>query len=83
MHLMNKIDQLAQSRLYLCTDARSDKGDLAEFLHAAYEGGVDIIQLRDKKLEARQEIRELELLRDIARQHDKLCLLYTSPSPRD
>jgi thiamine-phosphate pyrophosphorylase len=56
---------LAEARLYLCTDARRDRGDLAEFADAALAGGVDVIQLRDKggaELEARQELAALEVL---------------------
>ena len=41
-------DRLASATLYLCTDARRERGDLAEFADAALAGGVDIIQLRDK-----------------------------------
>ena len=40
--------RLADARLYLCTDARRSRGDLAEFADAALAGGVDIVQLRDK-----------------------------------
>ena len=40
--------RLADARLYLCTDARRSRGDLAEFADAALAGGVDILQLRDK-----------------------------------
>lgn len=43
-----RTEKLAAARLYLCTDARQQQGDLEDFLHAAYVGGVDIIQLRDK-----------------------------------
>lgn len=63
---------MAESSLYLCTDARTVQGDLAEFLDAAYSGGVDIIQLRDKSLEARAEITALEILKDAAARHGKL-----------
>lgn len=63
---------LEEARLYLCTDARTKQGDLAAFLDAAYAGGVDIIQLRDKSLEAREEIAALEVLRDAARRHGRL-----------
>ena len=63
---------LADSRLYLCTDARRRQGDLPEFLDAAYAGGVDIIQLRDKALEAREEIAALEVLKAAARRHGRL-----------
>ena len=69
------------ARLYLCTDARRERGDLAEFADAALAGGVDIIQLRDKgsvgeqrfgPLEAREELAALEVLADAARRHGAL-----------
>lgn len=44
--------QLSDARLYLCTDARKRQGDLPEFLDAVLAGGVDIVQLRDKGMEA-------------------------------
>ena len=73
--------RLAESRLYLCTDARRERGDLAEFAEAALAGGVDIIQLRDKgspgeqqfgPLEARGELAALEILADAAHRHGAL-----------
>lgn len=67
-----RLGALAEARLYLCTDARTAQGDLASFLHAAYDGGVDIIQLRDKGIEARDEIVALELLARIADEHGRL-----------
>jgi len=74
-------ERLASASLYLCTDARRERGDLAEFAEAALAGGVDIIQLRDKgspgeqqfgPLEARQELDALEVLADAARRHNAL-----------
>ncbi len=74
-------DRLASASLYLCTDARRERGDLAAFADAALAGGVDIIQLRDKgspgeqrfgPLEARDELAALEVLADAARRHDAL-----------
>jgi thiamine-phosphate pyrophosphorylase len=41
---------LTGCRLYLCT---GDRPDLERFLFACIEGGVDIVQLREKHLEAR------------------------------
>lgn len=67
-----RLDRLNRSSLYVCTDARREQGDLAEFLEAAYAGGVDIIQLRDKTLEARAEIDALDTLREVAHRHGKL-----------
>ncbi|MGH4009197.1 MAG: thiamine phosphate synthase [Pseudonocardiaceae bacterium] len=64
--------RLADARLYLCTDARTDRGDLAEFADAALAGGVDIIQLRDKALEARHELAALEVLAQACRRHRAL-----------
>lgn len=74
-------ERLAGASLYLCTDARRERGDLAEFADAALAGGVDLIQLRDKgspgeqrfgPLEARQELEALEALADAARRHGAL-----------
>jgi thiamine-phosphate pyrophosphorylase len=64
--------RLAEARLYLCTDARTDRADFAEFAEAALAGGVDIIQLRDKTLEARPELVALEVLADACRRHGAL-----------
>lgn len=77
----DRLARLAESRLYLCTDARRERGDLAEFADAALAGGVDIIQLRDKgspgeqrfgPLEARGELAALEVLAEAARRHGAL-----------
>jgi thiamine-phosphate pyrophosphorylase len=69
--------RLAEARLYLCTDARSEQGDLAEFVDAALSGGVDIVQLRDKSpvgapLEARRELAALEVLAEACIRHGAL-----------
>jgi thiamine-phosphate pyrophosphorylase len=67
--------RLAAARLYLCTDARRDRGDLAEFVDAALAGGVDIVQLRDKApepLEARQELAALEIIAEGCARHGAL-----------
>jgi len=75
------LDRLSTARLYLCTDARRERGDLAEFADAALAGGVDIIQLRDKgsageqrfgPLEARQELDALAVLAAAAHRHGAL-----------
>lgn len=68
-------ERLARARLYLCVDARRDRGDLAEFADAALAGGVDIVQLRDKgaePLEARQQLAALEVLAEACARHDAL-----------
>ncbi|MFI2369678.1 thiamine phosphate synthase [Streptomyces sp. NPDC018833] len=65
-------EQLGDARLYLCTDARKSQGDLAEFLDAALAGGVDIVQLRDKGMEAGEELEHLQVFADACRRHGKL-----------
>ena len=61
--------RLADARLYLCTPTRPD---LADFADAALAGGVDVVQLRDKGLEARQEIAALEVLAEACARHGAL-----------
>ena len=63
---------LQDARLYLCTDSRSRTGDLADFLDAALANGVDIVQLREKGLEAREEMRLLEIFAAAAERHGAL-----------
>ncbi|MFI0721110.1 thiamine phosphate synthase [Streptomyces sp. NPDC021224] len=65
-------ERLADARLYLCTDARQRRGDLAEFADAALAGGVDVIQLRQKGIEAREELAALAVLADACRRHGRL-----------
>ena len=64
--------RLAGARLYLCTDGRRDRGDLAEFLDVVLAAGVDIVQLREKGLEARDELALLEVFAEAAARHDAL-----------
>jgi len=63
---------LAAARLYLCTDARQGQGDLAGFLDAVLGSGVDIVQLREKGLEAGQELSLLEVFRAGCDRHGAL-----------
>ncbi|MFI1795980.1 thiamine phosphate synthase [Streptomyces sp. NPDC020379] len=65
-------ERLADARLYLCTDARRRQGDLPEFLDAVLAAGVDVVQLRDKGMEAGEELEHLAVFADAARRHGKL-----------
>jgi thiamine-phosphate pyrophosphorylase len=65
-------ERLATARLYLCTDSRRDRGDLPEFLDAVLAGGVDCVQLREKGLEARDEIALCEVIAAAAERHGAL-----------
>ena len=64
--------QLADARVYLCTDARKRQGDLAAFADEVLGSGVDVIQLRDKGIEAREELEHLAVLADACRRHGRL-----------
>jgi thiamine-phosphate pyrophosphorylase len=70
--MMGIRDRLAQARLYLCLDARERQGDLPEFLDAVLGAGVDVVQLRQKGLEAAQELAFLDVFREQAAKHGAL-----------
>ena len=61
--------RLADARLYLCTGLRPD---LAEFVDAALAGGVDVVQLREKSIEARDELAALAALAEVCARHGAL-----------
>ncbi|OEV01659.1 thiamine phosphate synthase [Streptomyces oceani] len=65
-------ERLADARLYLCTDRRAAQGDLPEFLDEVLRGGVDIVQLRDKELEADEELAQLAVCAEVCRRHGAL-----------
>ena len=66
------IGLLADAYLYLCTDARQERGDFKTFIEAAYRGGVDIIQLRDKNIDVVTELQVLKVLSEVAGRHKTL-----------
>lgn len=55
---------LGDRRLYLCTP---DRPDLAEFVEACIRGGVDIVQLREKVLDARPLVTRAALAAGVCR----------------
>jgi thiamine-phosphate pyrophosphorylase len=68
--------RLRGRRLYLCT---ADRPDLVSFVTACLAGGVDIVQLRDKQLEARPLLhRALEVGR-VCRDHGVPFILNDRP----
>jgi thiamine-phosphate pyrophosphorylase len=58
------VTALGHRRLYLCTP---DRSDLAEFLAACVAGGVDVVQLRDKSLDARPLLARARLAARVCR----------------
>ena len=63
---------LGDARLYLCTDSRRGRGDLSQFLDAVLDAGVDVVQLREKNLEAGEEIELCEIFQTACTKHGKL-----------
>ena len=49
-------------RLYLCT---ADRPDLADFVRACIDGGVDLVQLRDKVLDARPILQRAAIVQQV------------------
>ena len=70
--------RLRLARLYLCTDAREKQGDLADFLAAAFMGGVDIVQIRQKDMKPEAELEALEIARDAAMKHQGIVCVNDS-----
>jgi len=61
--------RLADARLYLCTP---DRPDLEAFLEAVLAGGVEVVQLREKGIEAARELDLLALVAEVAGRHGAL-----------
>src|SRR4029077_16532633 len=64
--------RLADARLYLCTGSRRSQGDLPDCLAALLDAGVAIVQLREKALEAGEELGLLEVFAAACRRHGRL-----------
>lgn len=77
--MMSLASRLRASRLYLCTDARERQGDLAAFLRAAFAGGVDIVQIRQKNMPREAELAALEVARSAAVGTQAIVCVNDSP----
>ena len=69
-------DVLADRRLYLCTP---DRPDLEGFLDACIQGGVDIVQLRDKALDARPLLERARIAARVCRARGVPFILNDRP----
>jgi thiamine-phosphate pyrophosphorylase len=68
--------RIGTCRLYLCT---ADRPDLDGFLRACIRGGVDVVQLRDKQLDARPLLRRAEVALAVCREHGVPFVLNDRP----
>ena len=69
---VERLERLGRSRLYLCTPMRADLTETLTFADAVLAGGVDLLQLRHKGLEWREEQEALVALGDVARRRSAL-----------
>jgi thiamine-phosphate pyrophosphorylase len=76
--LMGLEARLRLARLYLCTDAREKQGDLGSFLQAAFAGGVDIVQIRQKDMKPEAELAALEIARQAATPYQAIVCVNDS-----
>ncbi len=67
---------LGRRRLYLCT---ADRPDLAQFLAACITGGVDLVQLRDKHLDARPLLARARVAAEVCRDNGVPFVLNDRP----
>jgi thiamine-phosphate pyrophosphorylase len=68
--------RLADRRLYLCT---ADRADLTAFLSSCIAGGVDVVQLRDKHLDARTLVERARLASRVCAAHGVPFILNDRP----
>ncbi|HET9075426.1 MAG TPA: thiamine phosphate synthase [Acidimicrobiales bacterium] len=68
--------RLEGRRLYLCTE---DRPDLEGFLAACLRGGVDVVQLRDKHLDARPLLDRARLAASVCREFGVPFILNDRP----
>ncbi len=66
----------SERRLYLCTN---DREDLADFLAQVLDGGVDIVQLRDKVADAATQLRSAEIAMEVCAKYDVPFILNDRP----
>lgn len=73
---VENIDRLQKARLYLVTPARPEAGELKEFLPGVLEAGVDVVQLREKDMEAGPLLQVCATVRSIT--HDFGALFFVN-----
>jgi thiamine-phosphate pyrophosphorylase len=72
-------ERLRTARLYLCCDARPNGKDPEPLLRAALNGGVDIVQLREKALPRREIERAALTFRRLCDTYSALFIVNDDP----
>ncbi|MDQ4005232.1 MAG: thiamine phosphate synthase [Actinomycetota bacterium] len=71
--------RLEEARLYVVTDARTEREDLDEFLEAILDAGADVVQLRAKEAEAGDLLEWGSEFRGAADRHGALFIVNDRP----
>jgi thiamine-phosphate pyrophosphorylase len=71
--------RLAAARLYLVCDCLPGERDLADFLAEAISGGVDVVQLREKRLEDEFLLEAASVAADACDAHGALFIVNDRP----
>jgi thiamine-phosphate pyrophosphorylase len=72
--------RLGAARLYLVCDSRPGGRELSDVLRAAIAGGVDIVQLRDKRLSDEELTEVVSTARTICEQMGSLLIVNDRPT---
>lgn len=76
--LLGLATRLGLARLMLITGTRSGQGDLAEFVDAAFAGGVDAVQVRDPQATQPELLAALNAVRSVGYRYQGLVCAYES-----
>jgi thiamine-phosphate pyrophosphorylase len=72
--------RLAAARLYMVCDARPGGRELAHVLRAALAGGVDVVQLRDKRLSGEKLVGAARVARELCARAGALLIVNDDPA---
>jgi thiamine-phosphate pyrophosphorylase len=72
-------ERLRTARLYFCCEARPGGADPERLVEAALRGGVDIIQLREKRLPRREVERAAQIFRRLCDTYSALFVVNDDP----
>lgn len=73
--MSERLRRLERSNFYLITPAHPEAGPLGEFLAAVLDAGVDIVQLREKEMEAKPLLEFCEIARSRTEEADALFIV--------
>jgi thiamine-phosphate pyrophosphorylase len=73
------IERLADAKLYVLIDGRSSVEEFQQLASSLIAAGVDVLQLRDKKLDDRTLLERARLLRELTAENKTLMIVNDRP----